>query len=69
MCECDCNFPECLACFERGIKSEIEYMGSADKDSYYEWLDINSAAYAEEHALEDYDPKALEDIIKNPNEW
>lgn len=68
MDECDCNMPSCMECFERGVKEMEEYCG-VDKETAYEGLDIIAAEYVEEHTLEDCDPKVLEDIIKNPNEW
>jgi hypothetical protein len=57
-----------MECFERSAKAQIEYCG-ADKHLYYEWLALTSEEYVEEHTLEDCDPKVLENIIKNPNEW
>lgn len=70
MIECDCNYPDCMACFERSAKAEMEYTGSSgDKEMYYEWMDIKGAESVEEHTLADYSPEALEEIIKNPNEW
>lgn len=68
MDECDCNFPSCMECFERSFKAMEEYCG-VDKEMCYEGLAIISSEYAEEQSLEDCDPKVLEDIIKNPNEW
>lgn len=68
MDECDCNYPECMECFERSAKAEIEYCG-ADKHLYYEWLGIKSAESVEEHTLNDCDPALLDEIIKKPNEW
>lgn len=68
MDECNCNYPECMECFERSAKAEIEYCG-ADKHLYYEWLDIKSAESVEEHTLNDADPALLDEIMKKPNEW
>lgn len=69
MNECDCNYPECMECFERRAKAEIEYTGGGDKHLFWEWNAIDSAAHVERHALEDCDPALLDEIIKKPNEW
>ncbi len=64
--DCDCDKPDCMECFERRAKAEIEYLGGADKHLYYEWQDIRGLQAMEEQADQDPIP---EEVYNLKDSW
>jgi uncharacterized protein with ATP-grasp and redox domains len=47
--DCDCNMPDCLVCFLRYVK-DVEDAGYADKELYWEGIELESRLAVEEYA-------------------
>lgn len=60
--DCDCDKPDCMECFERHAQAQIEYLGGADKELYYEWRGIRDLQAMEEHADQDPIPDEIYDL-------
>lgn len=66
--DCDCNMPNCMACFVRYAEA-VEKMGCADKELYYEWQDLITQEIADDMAWDQISPAELAKMLKNSNEW
>lgn len=50
--DCNCNMPDCMACFLEHVKA-VEEMGCADKELYWEGIQLESLHAMEEHIEKD----------------